>query len=581
MELFHFNFTVLLLLLLFLEIFLIICDAAGRCLEEENSTLLQLKRGFMIGDLETWQPGTDCCIWEGVTCDEYGRIIVLNLRFRFIIGTIDPSLFNLTSLDTLNLAYNNFDGIAIPDQGWDRLVNLSSLDLSYAGFVGKVPTSISRLKKLNFLDLSCTLKNSLAINPMILQNMSSLKELHLDNVNVSSYRYEWCGVLVNSTPVLEVLSMNRCSLFGTICSSLPMLHFLSFIDFGHNNLDSNIPDSFANFSSLSKLFLQGNNFKGFFPTKIFKLRNLKVLDISYNPLLSVHFLDFPEYSNLNSLSTSNTNFSGNLPDAIGKFKFLAYLDLSCCQFYGTIPASIWNLLGLMFLDLSHNNFNGVVGFEFPSNTISQSHLFWLSLANNNLIGEIAPFICSLTRLKMLDLSKNKLNGTIPSCLLEDGIDLRVLNLEGNQLHGAIPHGISQKCKLKIINMRDNQLEGLLPSDASVRCLEEENSAILQLKKGFITGNLETWQPGTDCCIWEGVTCDENGRIIVLNLRFRFIIGTIDPSLFNLTSLDTLSLAYNKFDGIAIPDHGWDRLVNLSSLDLSYAGFVGKSKGTSS
>ncbi|XP_028549338.1 receptor-like protein 7 [Dendrobium catenatum] len=200
MELFHFKFTVFLLLLLFLELFLINCDAAGRCLEEENSALLQLKKGFITRNLETWQPGTDCCIWEGVTCDEYGRIIALNLKFRLIVGTIDPSLFNLTSLETLNLAKNKFDGIAIPDHGWDRLVNLSSLDLSYSGFVGKIPASISRLTKLNFLGLSCTLKDSLAINPMILQNMSSLKELHLDNVNVSSYRDEWCGVLVNSTP---------------------------------------------------------------------------------------------------------------------------------------------------------------------------------------------------------------------------------------------------------------------------------------------------------------------------------------------------------------------------------------------
>ncbi|XP_020674082.2 receptor-like protein Cf-9, partial [Dendrobium catenatum] len=463
MELFHFKFIVLLHMLLFMELFLIICDATGQCLEVENSTLLQLKKGFVSRNLKSWQSGTNCCIWEGVTCDEYGRIIGLNLELKLITGTINPSLFNLTSLKTLNLSFNNFDGSPIPDFGWDRLVNLTSLDLFRTGFNGKVPTSISRLTKLTFLTLSSSSRHSLAINPMILQNMSSLKELILENLNVSSYRDEWCGVLVNSTPVLEILSMHKCSLFGAICSSLPMLPlpFLSIINFGHNNLDSNIPDSFANFSSLSYLNLQQNNFKGFFPNQIFQLRNLKFLDISYNPMLSGNLPDFPKYNILNSLVTSNTNLSGNLPDAIGNLKFLTFLDLSSCQFYGTMPSSIGNLSELEYLDLSYNKFNGVGGFELPSYTISQSHLFWLSLANTNLIGEITPFICNLTGLMMLNLSKNKLTGTIPPCLLEGGINLRVLNLKGNQLHGAIHHGISQECKLEIINLRDNQLKGLL------------------------------------------------------------------------------------------------------------------------
>ncbi|KAL0907578.1 hypothetical protein M5K25_021995 [Dendrobium thyrsiflorum] len=211
MELFHFKFTVFLLVLLFWEFFLINCDAVGRCLEAENSTLLQLKKGFTTEKLESWLPGTDCCGWVGVTCDEYGRITGLDLGFRYITGTIDPSLFNRTSLRTPTFSGNNFNGIPIPNSGWDKLLNLSSLDLYNAGFAGNVPASISRLTKLSFLDLTCNSKHSLAINPMILQNMSSLKELILDNVNVSSYRDEWCGVLVNSIPVLELLSINSTS----------------------------------------------------------------------------------------------------------------------------------------------------------------------------------------------------------------------------------------------------------------------------------------------------------------------------------------------------------------------------------
>ncbi|XP_028549339.1 receptor-like protein 43 [Dendrobium catenatum] len=375
MELFHFKFVVFFLVLLYLELFLIMCDAAGRCLEVENSALLQLNKGFITGNLDSWQVGTDCCFWEGVICEEYGRIVKLNLRFRHIAGRIDPSLFNLTSLDILILAENNFDGIPIPDFGWDRLVNLSSLDLSYAGFVGKVPVSISRLKNLTFLNLSCNYKHSLAINPMILQNMSSLKVLILNYVNVSSYRDEWCRVLVNSTPVLESLSMYSCSLFG------------------------------------------------------------------------------------------------NLPDAIGNLKFLEYLDLSNCQFYGTMPSSIWNLSELEHLDLSYNKFNRIAGLEFPSNTISQSHLFWLSLANNNLTGEITPFICNLALLTILILSNNKLTdfsnnnfeGEIPS-IIGQLVSLQVLNISQNYLMGEIPINLGNLVQLESLDLSKNYLSGKIPQN---------------------------------------------------------------------------------------------------------------------
>ncbi|KAL0907580.1 hypothetical protein M5K25_021997 [Dendrobium thyrsiflorum] len=485
MELFHLKFVVLLLLLLFLELFLINCDAAGRCLEAENSTLLQLKKGFTTGKPESWQPGTDCCIWKGVTCDEYERITGLILSDQLISGTIDHCLFNLTSLQTLSFSYNNFKGIPIPDSGWDRLVNLSSLDLSYVGFAGKVPASISRLTKLTFLSLSCNYKPSLAINPMILQNMSILKELILDNVNVSSYLDEWCGVLVNSTPVLELLSMSNSSLFGAICSSLSMLPFLYVIDFGYNNLDSNIPELFANFSSLSTLNLRNNKFEGceFYgtiPSSIGNLLELVYLDLSYNNFNGVLGLEFiKDLKNLKYLYISNSGFSLTQLDAdIGSssssFPMMLHWTLVGCNLT-KIPIFIKYQDQMRKLDLSNNKICGKIPSWIwrigelkqltsliSSNTTSQSDLSWLSLANNNLTGEIPPFICNITRLSALDLSNNKLTGTVPSCLLEEGIDLSVLNLGGNQLHGAIPQGISPKCDLKIIILKDNQLEGLLP-----------------------------------------------------------------------------------------------------------------------
>ncbi|XP_028556692.1 receptor-like protein 7 isoform X5 [Dendrobium catenatum] len=90
MDLFHINFVVffqlpLLSFCLVFEFFSINCNALGQCLQAESSALLQLKRGFTSGDLDSWKQSTNCCIWEGVTCDEsLGRVIGLDLSNQFI-----------------------------------------------------------------------------------------------------------------------------------------------------------------------------------------------------------------------------------------------------------------------------------------------------------------------------------------------------------------------------------------------------------------------------------------------------------------------------------------------------------------
>ncbi|KAI0531227.1 hypothetical protein KFK09_000780 [Dendrobium nobile] len=378
-------------------------SALGQCVEAESTSLLQLKQGFSYFLFNTWIPGTNCCNWEGVTCDEWSRVISLDLSNQGLDGTINPSLFNLTSLRTLNFATNSFFGNSIPDYGWDRLGNLSSLDLSFCGFVGKVPVGIAHLKKLAVINLSSNyvpLNNSLSftIKPTLLQNMRSLKELYLDNVDLSTYWSEWSGAFVNSTMILEVLSMRGSSLFGV------------------------------------------------FPKPIFQLRNLKQLDISENPMLYGSLPDFSVDSNLISLALSHTNFSGNLPNTIGNLKFLKDLDLSSCQFSGIIPSSIGNLSQLETLNLSNNS---KLQGPIPRSLFQLSKLSNLYLASNHfsevmveleqIKGEIPPQLGNLLQLETFDLSVNKLSGMIPQELVSLHF-LGYLNLSYNKLIGKIPVG---------------------------------------------------------------------------------------------------------------------------------------------
>jgi hypothetical protein len=62
--------------------------------------------------LPSWKAGTDCCHWEGISCDRVaGEVTSLNLSSKYIQITISgfhPALFfGLTSLRYLNLEYSH------------------------------------------------------------------------------------------------------------------------------------------------------------------------------------------------------------------------------------------------------------------------------------------------------------------------------------------------------------------------------------------------------------------------------------------------------------------------------------------
>ncbi|WVZ72393.1 hypothetical protein U9M48_020860 [Paspalum notatum var. saurae] len=119
---------------------------------------------------------------------------------------------------------------------------------------------------------------------------------------------------------------------------------------------------------------------------------------------------------------------------------------------------------------------------------------------------------------------------------------------------------------------------------SVRCLPDQESALLRLKRSFTTTNysvsaFRSWRSSTDCCRWAGVQCssDSGGRVTSLDLGDHGLeAGGLDPVLFHLTSLEYLNLAYNYFNGSQLPSSGFsgpvptgiNKLTNLVSLDLS-------------
>ncbi|CAJ2655923.1 unnamed protein product [Trifolium pratense] len=552
----------------------------GYCLGHEHSLLLHLKNNLIYNPeksskLVHWnQSDDDCCQWHGVTCQD-GHVTTLDLSQESISKGLNDSsaVFNLQSLQSLNLAFNNFRSM-IPQQ-LHKLHNLRYLNLSNAGFEGEVPMEISQLTKLVTLDLSSlvTSHHSLKLEKsnleMLVQNLTDITELYLDGVVISASGEEW-GRPLSLLEGLRVLSMSSCNLSGPIDSSLAKLQSLTVLKLSHNNLFST-PNFFANFSNLITLHLSSCGLNGFFPKDIFRMHTLKVLDISHNKKLNGSLPDFPPLASLQYLNLANTNFSGPLPNTISNLKQLATIDLSYCQFNGTLPSSMSELTELVYLDLSSNNLSG----PLPSFNMSKN-LTYLSVSLNHLSGDLpSSHFEGLINLVSIDLGFNLFNGSMPASLLklpylrelklpsnqlsgflgdfDSSPILEMLDLSSNNLQGKIPMSIFKLRTIRVIQLSSNKFNGTIQLDIIRRL---SNLTLLGLSHNNLSVDIN-FRDDHDLSPFPKIR-----SVLLATCKLR----GIPNFLRNQSTMISLDLSGNEIEG-PIPNWIW-QLESLMSLNLS-------------
>ncbi|KAK4582395.1 hypothetical protein RGQ29_025536 [Quercus rubra] len=558
---------------------------SGQCLGDQRSYLLELKNSLKFNSalsikLVRWNESVDCCLWEGVTCSEEGRAIGLNLFNESITAGLDnsSSLFSLQYLENLNLAYNCFNS-PIPME-FRKLKNLSYLNLSNAFLAGQIPNSISSLTRLVTLDLSTL--NFLAHSmlkledpnlAMLIQNLSELKELYLDGVNISVQGYEWCQALPSSLPNLRVLSMSGCSLSGPFEFSLSKLQSLSIISIYNNPFNAPVPEFFANFTNLTSLELSSCGLNGTFPKKIFQIQTLQKLDLSNNDLLQGSLPEFLSNGSLRSLLLGLTNFSGTLPNSISNLTMLSRIDLSFCNFSGSIPSSMANLTQLVYLDMSSNNFTGPI----PSLSMAKN-LTQMYLLRNHLTGKIDSLNWKdLLNLVNLELSHNSLEGNIPVSLFSLP-SLQILRLSNNHFSGQLNEFSNvSSCQLKTLDLSSNHLEGPIPmSIFELQGIQElllssnKFNGSLQLNVIHQLRNLFDLDLSYNSLLIEynGTSSSLSSFSHVTKLKLASCKLKIFPDfLVNLSNLTVLDLSNNQIHG-EIPNWIW-KFSNLLHLDLSF------------
>ncbi|CAI9108037.1 OLC1v1007547C1 [Oldenlandia corymbosa var. corymbosa] len=304
----------------------------------------------------------DCSHNNGTLCHITGlRLFKLDRN-----GSLPVELWNLTSLQTLNLEKNYFRG-PLP-AAISQLTRLQHLNLSFNSLSGQLPKELGLLTDLRVLSIG--INNFTGSFPSELGNLIRLTEINFDSAGIR----------------------------GVIPPSFARLRNLSTIRGSDNQLTGQIPDFIGKWSLLRVLRLQGNSFQGTIPSSFSNLTSLTDLRISdltqENGSYSLEFIR--NMKSLNTLVLRNNNASGSIPSYIGELQNLQHLDLSFNSFSGHIPESLFNVA-----NLTH-----------------------ISLGNNNLTGSLPQQKSS--HLQNIDLSYNELSGSFPSWTNDQNLKLNLV-----------------------------------------------------------------------------------------------------------------------------------------------------------
>ncbi|KAF5451295.1 hypothetical protein F2P56_026412 [Juglans regia] len=169
---------------------------------------------------------------------------------------------------------------------------------------------------------------------------------------------------------------------------------------------------------------------------------------------------------LQNLNLSNNYLNGSLPSSLFKATQLQFLDLSNNLISGELPKTVGKLQNLQFLNLSDNALAG----NIPNNLTTLSNLTTVSLKNNYFLGTLPSGFDSV---KVLDLSSNLMNGSLPSNF--GGSSLHYLNLSYNRFSGNIPPGFAERIlDNATIDLSFNNLTGEIP-ESDVFMIQESKS----------------------------------------------------------------------------------------------------------
>ncbi|XP_047317777.1 receptor protein kinase TMK1-like [Impatiens glandulifera] len=428
----------------------------------DAKVLNDFRKGLKNPELLKWPiNGNDPCgppSWPHVFCTG-GRITQIQVANLGLMGTLPPNFNQLTKLYNVGLQRNYFTGNLPTFSG------LSDLQFAYLDF--------------NQFD---------SIPSDFFHGLNSIRVLALDNNPFNSSTgwtlpdYE----MLQDSLQLTNFSCSSCNIVGGLPDFYGNLPSLMSLKLSYNKLSGPIPESFRDLSlqilwlndqdgggmtgtidviksmtSLTEVWLHGNQFTGSIPDEIGDLTSLKQLNLNGNKLvgmipsslalMDLHLLDLnnnmlmgpiPEFKSVN-VSFSSNSFCQKSPGLQCSDEVTSLLQFLREINYPSILASDWSgndpcqgpWLGVgcnpqgnvSVLNLRKQNVNGTL-----SSSLGNLHsLMEIHLGENNLSGQVPEKLTHLRMLRMLDISDNNFAPPLP--LFPAGVKIIV---NGNPLLAA-------------------------------------------------------------------------------------------------------------------------------------------------
>ncbi|XVF77250.1 hypothetical protein PTKIN_Ptkin14bG0028000 [Pterospermum kingtungense] len=537
--------------------------ALSSCSHDEASALIQFKSSFTIDGVShwkcddvgiksypktgSWKQGTDCCSWDGVTCDDIkGHVIGLDLSCSLLYGSINSNstLFHLPHLQKLNPAFNDFNASKMSSK-FGEFACLVHLNLSGSNFAGHVPSQVSHLSKLVSLDLSDNYQQTFDKYSLerLVHNLTEVRQLFLGEINMSSVNP---NVFMNLSSSLRSLSLHDCDLRGKFPESIFHLPNLKTLYLRSNE---NLSLSFPQFNGsihLELLDLSAMSFSIESVDWIGKLQSLKYLDLSETSFSKGLPDSIGNLVSLKELHLSSANLMGSIPRSLGNLSSLRSLSLYGCGLQGKFPENIFHMPSLKMLYLGSN-----VNLSLPKSNRS-SHLELLDLSIMPLSKELIDSISNLAYLEHLDVSNaiSSIGGLFDS--IGNLISLKHLDAHGAQISGAIPKAMGNLLKLNYLDLSRNHFSGQIASSL-IKNLSQLQYLIL-------------WGNQLEGSIPDEVSAFPN--LLSLDLSSNLLNGTLPLWLYTIPSLKSTDLSYNQFSG-HIKEFQYHSLeeINLSSNTL--------------
>jgi Leucine-rich repeat (LRR) protein len=420
----------------------------------------------------------------------FGRLLALqelNIEFNGLTGVIPPTLCNLVSFTTLALNFNRLQG-SIPScihnlntsltgffatgnrlegpipSSLCNLLQLIDFEVSDNLLTGSIPDCLGQLQSLQTFSVSENRLTGVIPFDALCQLNSSITYLILGNnnfapgpipqclcstwaevIDVSSTRRTGTipGCLFgNSTPGVTTsqalswrlgnFSASHNMLVGEIPRAVCRATALKVLDLSHNEISGSIPDCIGGAVSLNSLLLDALPLTGLLPPGLFSLPGLQYIAASGASFTGglPPTIDFSMTSNY----TIYTIDGVRLPEsghALEHLELLAFVD---CDLSGPLPAWLGStaLRSLKTVALGGNRFSGPLPDFAAGGALEQ-----LAAPNNDLSGDLSP-LRNATKLRLLDLSSNRIGGTVPQWLASRTSQMTLLAVTNNHLSCDLP-----------------------------------------------------------------------------------------------------------------------------------------------